>query len=741
MVSIKRDRLFWQYLLSYLCIFFIPFTVFFTVTYGSVRGQITDRVVKENKQGLLRAKAVIEIQLEYLDNAKEYLCYNAIFPNFNFETNTMRAIDIQEKLKAGLLLTPFVYDIIYFQGESDYVLGSKSSGTVSSYVNDMYHYLDMDEEWVEYTLRHIEEDTFWKVQDVKPIWQGTVRLMTYIMPVKTIDQKDSNNQFVFFLPQTLFDSALQEAYIEGGVSYILDRNGEVLVIHGEDELVEYAMMGQEREKILSAEESKIRVGNGYYRANCVESEQYGWKYVSLIPESEMVMNVRRMWIPMFALVLLFAGISAVFIFFFMKKNFLPIYRLKEYAGEVDVETRGEKSGVDGIKQTLQWMVLQNEKLQKSIQDGETELRHIFIRDLLWGKEMEPFSKKKQAELYEIRMNCERWQCAVIHFPSKSVMQIQKMLEHVAPKSSYVWTYSDGIHGNLYFMVGYRAGKEQYVQGYWRQILETAKVHEEKAVWMGVGRSYEKIEEVPKSRFEAEKALELHLVGKEEMIYLYEDREKRKKAIYLEFSQLEMAVFHKNEEKIGEILQHSQSQLEDTDLSVESVQENCKKLIFSLGKLANRLNKEIFEENRIDLEAIRNISYATVSELFEQTMGLCRCILEWMEEENKRADTMQQILDYIGKKVWCYDLTVSNIAEQFHMSPSYLSQYFKAKQGITVLDYITNLKMETARDLLLTTSFTVAQIAEKIGYANEKTFTRRFKQMMGVTPGEYRKKEK
>ena len=117
------------------------------------------------------------------------------------------------------------------------------------------------------------------------------------------------------------------------------------------------------------------------------------------------------------------------------------------------------------------------------------------------------------------------------------------------------------------------------------------------------------------------------------------------------------------------------------------------------------------------------------------------ILEWMEEETKKADTMQQILDYIGQNVFCYDLTASNIAEQFHMSASYLSQYFKAKQGITVLDYITNLKMDTAKNLLLTTSLTVSQIAEQIGYANEKTFTRRFKQMMGVTPGEYRKKEK
>lgn len=744
MVSIKRDRLFWQYLLSYICIFCVPLTIIFILIYGSVGKQVTDRVVKENKQGLSRAKAVIEIQLGYLQNAKEYLCSSVVFPNFNFEKNTTRAIEIQEKLRAGLLMTPFVYDIIYFQGESDYVLGSKSSGTVSSYVNDMYHYLNMDETLVEYNLRHIDEDTFWRVQDVKPIWQNTVKLMTYIMPVKTIDRNGSNNQFIFLLPETLFNNALQEALVEGGASYILDKNGELLVVNGDESLVEYAMMEQEKEKILSAEENETKIGKDIYRTNCIESENYGWKYVALIPEDQIAESVRQIWLPMFAVILLFAGISAVFIFYFMKKNFLPIYHLKEYAGELAVESKGEKNGVDGIKRALQLMSIQNEKLQSMIQEGEAGFRSLFIRDLLYGKVMDPSVRKKQADQYEIRVDCERWQCAVIYFSSRSGTQIQEiedLLESVAPKNSYAWIYPDAANEKLYFMVGYRAGKEKYVSGYWKQIMETSRVHEGEAVWMGVGRGYEKIEDIKESRQEAERALDLRLAESEENIFFYEEMLRRKKAVYLEFSQLETAVFHKNKEKISEILEWSQTQLQDPELSIESVQENCHKLIFSLGKLANRLNREVFGERKLDLDAIRHLSFFTVSELFDKSRTLCMHILEWMEEETKKADTMQQILDYIGQNVFCYDLTASNIAEQFHMSASYLSQYFKAKQGITVLDYITNLKMDTAKNLLLTTSLTVSQIAEQIGYANEKTFTRRFKQMMGVTPGEYRKKEK
>ena len=78
-----------------------------------------------------------------------------------------------------------------------------------------------------------------------------------------------------------------------------------------------------------------------------------------------------------------------------------------------------------------------------------------------------------------------------------------------------------------------------------------------------------------------------------------------------------------------------------------------------------------------------------------------------------------------------------IADAFSVSSSYISWFFKQKTGTTILDYTTDLKMQLALKLLAT-DLTQQEIALKVGYVNTGSFIRRFKQTMGMPPGEYKK---
>ena len=79
-----------------------------------------------------------------------------------------------------------------------------------------------------------------------------------------------------------------------------------------------------------------------------------------------------------------------------------------------------------------------------------------------------------------------------------------------------------------------------------------------------------------------------------------------------------------------------------------------------------------------------------------------------------------------------------MAEYFDMSLPHLSQYFKGQMGVNLLDYVTELRMEKAKALLCSTNMVLADVALAVGYYNVNSFSRRFKQVVGVTPGEYRK---
>jgi two-component system response regulator YesN len=85
------------------------------------------------------------------------------------------------------------------------------------------------------------------------------------------------------------------------------------------------------------------------------------------------------------------------------------------------------------------------------------------------------------------------------------------------------------------------------------------------------------------------------------------------------------------------------------------------------------------------------------------------------------------------------LTLQEIAEQATMSRSYFANIFKQETGITVWNFIANVRMSQARKLLLDTSMKVYEIAMAVGYDNAVYFTQLFKEHYGVTPAEYKKR--
>ena len=84
-----------------------------------------------------------------------------------------------------------------------------------------------------------------------------------------------------------------------------------------------------------------------------------------------------------------------------------------------------------------------------------------------------------------------------------------------------------------------------------------------------------------------------------------------------------------------------------------------------------------------------------------------------------------------------ELSLSVLAEQFHLSPQYISQLFKSEIGVNFLAYLTNIRMEQAKKLLLTTSLSIADVAQQSGYGDYRVFTKVFRKSEGITPSQYR----
>lgn len=99
------------------------------------------------------------------------------------------------------------------------------------------------------------------------------------------------------------------------------------------------------------------------------------------------------------------------------------------------------------------------------------------------------------------------------------------------------------------------------------------------------------------------------------------------------------------------------------------------------------------------------------------------------------DIINRLLDYIN----CHykeDLSLSDLSSHFHLTESYISKLIKDETGINFKNYINQLKVSHAKELLKDRTLMVSEVAEAVGVKNVNTFIRIFKKYEGVTPGKF-----
>ena len=106
-------------------------------------------------------------------------------------------------------------------------------------------------------------------------------------------------------------------------------------------------------------------------------------------------------------------------------------------------------------------------------------------------------------------------------------------------------------------------------------------------------------------------------------------------------------------------------------------------------------------------------------------------------EKQEERTISGITRYLQEHL-AEEMSLSVLAEEFHLNPQYISQLFKNEIGVNFLSYLTNIRMEKAKKLLLSTSLSIAEVAEQSGYGDYRVFTKVFKKNEGITPSQYRR---
>lgn len=130
------------------------------------------------------------------------------------------------------------------------------------------------------------------------------------------------------------------------------------------------------------------------------------------------------------------------------------------------------------------------------------------------------------------------------------------------------------------------------------------------------------------------------------------------------------------------------------------------------------------------------SYHRIEECADALSSVIHDLCRSIAQHGSYTKPVLTALYYIHRHATEY-FTLEDVARHVGTSPCYLTNRFTTETGMSMRNYITRMRMEEAKKLLLHQEMTVAQIAVAVGYDDVRYFSRLFKQHTGITPTEYR----
>ena len=163
-------------------------------------------------------------------------------------------------------------------------------------------------------------------------------------------------------------------------------------------------------------------------------------------------------------------------------------------------------------------------------------------------------------------------------------------------------------------------------------------------------------------------------------------------------------------------------------------------IFDTLNIIEKNNIVTFHTNYIDF-TIRIKQLETIEEVYLEFVDLFKTVTNQINEskDNKNAFIIEEIMKYIDSNYTDPNLSTNVIADVFNLTPAHIGKIFREQTYKSVSNYINEIRLEKAVELLINSSLNIDEIMEKIKWENKKYFFTLFKKQYGATPTQYRLK--
>lgn len=129
----------------------------------------------------------------------------------------------------------------------------------------------------------------------------------------------------------------------------------------------------------------------------------------------------------------------------------------------------------------------------------------------------------------------------------------------------------------------------------------------------------------------------------------------------------------------------------------------------------------------------------INEVEKWLVDLVLNIFNYLDSRRSQSniEIVEKAKHYISLNISRQDMSLNMVADAIYISPGYLSRLIKEETGMSFIEYVTDYRLEMAKNMLLSSNMKVEEIATMSGYSSSQYFIRRFKRKYGFAPREYK----
>lgn len=770
---LNNRSVFASWLFSYFLLLLMPILIS-CIVYNKAQGIIENDMINANRENLYQTQQAIDKELEDMNKFILFVSFNKSFNQIFFQKDIKSFymnddfIKMTSELDFLKIVNDFSNDYYVYLKNTDMVLTMKSvrvpevfyeskfRSSNSGYNNITY------KKWYE-MLKAGHRGDYVTLSDKNDNNLSKKRTILYFRSIPVSMDNSSEATVVVSLDENIFINHLQKAkFLDKGWGLVIDKSDQII----------YSNMPTEEPLSIKFEMLPEDTGLLHYKINgqdvvisYITSSVENWKYVSIIPTKVFSMKLDYVKQLIISCVIFSILLGVLVAYLFSRKNYGPINDLILLINKKVKMTQGKGyNEYRFIRDAMNDVIDENESKNLRLEKQDIVLRSNFLMRLLKGRIEDNTMIFNSLKMYNLHFESENFAVMLFyiidynelfhdddHYTSEEKLRLaQFIITNVVEELASIKNlgYITEVDQMLACIINFKdqdvtEGKNDmiYVAHETKEfILEkfhidirvsASSIHK---TFIGISEAYQ----------EALSVMQYKRVMDCEDIIVYDEIKNSVNKYNYSFEVEHQLI---NCIKAGEF-ENASSILNEvfennfTKAAISNEMVKC--LLFDLTgtilKTISEINTLYDDSFFMELNvAGKLLNCERVNEMKQQMDEILKeiCFFINQNKKGKKENLIENAVIYIKNNYNKADLSVSDIAEKFELTPTYLTRLFKEKTGEGILDYIVKIRLDKAKLLLKNQQKGIKDVAIEVGYCSSTAFIRVFKKYEGITPGSYR----